>query len=110
MSLEKAWIMLVEISERTCRIEDKLHLLDQPKEQEDIFLNVEAAATVLGIKVSTLYGKVSRREVPYFKRGKLLQFDKADLIDWVRAGRKKTHKERLDEAQEFLNKIRQKKR
>ena len=50
-------------------------------------LTIQEAAKFLTLSVSTLYLKVSRREICFQKKGKRLYFLKSDLIEWVKQGR-----------------------
>jgi len=74
--------------------------LQQP--EADALLTVQQAAEFLHLTVPTLYGKVHAREIPFSKKGKRLYFSKAELSDWVKAGRKKTQAEISEEAQDLL--------
>ena len=60
------------------------------KSNQDSFLGVDEAALFLGIAKATLYGKCSKLLVPHFKKGKKLYFDKAELLDWLKSGKRKT--------------------
>jgi excisionase family DNA binding protein len=63
----------------------------QPKETDSSdLLNVSEAADLLKISVAALYTKVSRKEIPVSKPGKRLYFNKADLLEWVKLGKRKT--------------------
>ncbi len=53
-------------------------------------LNMDEAASILGLKKSTLYGFVMRRQISTVKIGKLNRFRPQDLEQWIR--------ERLQEA------------
>lgn len=64
-----------ELNDRLIRIENILIQLQevmQPelKEDQDIWLNIQNAANFLQISKATLYGKTSKREIPFYKRGK----------------------------------------
>lgn len=50
-------------------------------------LNVKQAAEILDLAVSSIYSKVSRRELPFCKRGKRLYFWKDELLEYVRNGK-----------------------
>ncbi len=52
----------------------------------------------------TVYGWVSRCEIPYAKRGKKLQFHKPDIDLWLKAGRRKTQAELSAQASEHVRK------
>lgn len=57
------------------------------------FMNIEQASAYLGLKKGTIYQKCHRREIPYYKRGSLLLFNKKDLEEWIRASRVPTNEE-----------------
>ncbi|MBT2620609.1 helix-turn-helix domain-containing protein [Chryseobacterium sp. ISL-6] len=79
------------------RIEDQLESLriffleseHQLKDSKD-FLNIREASQLINLTVSTIYSKVSRREIPVCKKGKQLYFSKKELLDWIMDGRRKT--------------------
>jgi len=60
------------------------------KEQTERFLNIKETAVFLNLSPATIYSKVSRRELPFMKRGKRLYFSKDELLDYVKNGRKRT--------------------
>lgn len=53
-------------------------------------LSIQETAELLHLSVSTIYGKVSRREIPFMKRGKRLYFSKSELLEYLKEGRRKT--------------------
>jgi excisionase family DNA binding protein len=63
------------------------------QEKAGSFLTVPQAAEFLNLSTSTVYGLVSRREIPNFKRGKHLYFSNTELEEWVKQGRRKTTSE-----------------
>jgi len=65
-------------------------------------LNVEQAATFLGLAKPTLYAHTSKREIPHLKRGKKLYFEKEKLIEWLQEGKQKTQAELSAEAQNYI--------
>jgi len=65
-------------------------------------LNVDEAALLLKYEVSTLYEKTSKKQIPHFKKGNTLYFDKNELIKWIKAGKVKTKSEIESEATTFL--------
>jgi len=83
-------------------LEESDHLRIPPiKNPEEIFLG-PPAARFLGIKLNTLYRKVSSREVPYMKRNGRLYFSRTELVDYLKAGRFKTKAEIEAEAHAYL--------
>ena len=73
----------------------------QPKGHND-FLTIKEAGDLLNLAKATIYSKVSKGELPAMKRGKKLYFSKAELISFIKAGRKPTNEEREAEAAKFL--------
>ena len=47
------------------------------------FLDIDEVSRYLGMKRSNLYLKVERREIPFYRFGRLLRFRKADIDDWA---------------------------
>ena len=70
--------------------------------EADQLLTIEEAATFAHLAKPTLYGLVSRSEVPCMKKGKRLYFSKHELMEWIKAGRKKTIAEISMEANTYL--------
>ena len=58
--------------------------------QNSSFMDVTQAAEFLGIAKATLYGQCCNLIVPHFKKGKKLYFDRAELLDWLKSGKRKT--------------------
>lgn len=55
---------------------------------EEEMLNYEQASKLLGLRKSTLYAKVHRKEVPHFRLGRrLVVFKREELLAWLRARR-----------------------
>lgn len=65
-------------------------------------LSISEAADFLNLSVPTLYSKVSRGELPVMKRGKRLYFSLPELVDYLKAGRKKSNAEIEAEADQYL--------
>lgn len=66
---------------------------EHPAKPEPEFISSDAACEVLGIKKPSLYGKVHRNEIPFYKEGKKLMFKRSELIDVINKSRKATTKE-----------------
>jgi excisionase family DNA binding protein len=65
-------------------------------------LTVQEAALFLKVTVSTLYTKVCRGEVPAYKPGRRLFFDKEELVKWISTKKLKTNVQLAEEAREFI--------
>ena len=79
--------------EKVERLELLLERLEPPKEEDNQLLTIEEAAAFLRVSVAALYTKVSRKEIPFSKPGRRLYFDKAELKEWVKLGKRKTANE-----------------
>jgi excisionase family DNA binding protein len=64
------------------------HYHNQPPSE---LLNVQQAADLMGVAVQTVYGYVTRREIPHIKPKKRLLFDREELMAWVREGKRLTN-------------------
>jgi excisionase family DNA binding protein len=63
--------------------------IDKDQDQAK-FLNADQACEFLGIAKPTLYTKCSKQLIPYFKQGKKLYFHQAELVAWLKSGKRKT--------------------
>lgn len=56
----------------------------------DEYLTIEETAKYINMAVSSVYGFVHFKRIPYIKRGKRLIFEKSKIDEWLQAGRKQT--------------------
>ena len=71
-------------------LEETKQQASTPTTQESEFLDIHGASELLGLTVPTIYSKVSRNELPVMKRDKRLYFSRVELLEYIKAGRKKT--------------------
>ncbi len=94
-------------SQMFCKIENIERILQKQATsahpQSDELLSVEQAAVFLKLSVPTIYGLVSRREIPSMKKGKRLYFSKQELTNWIKTGRNFTAIEADTEADNYLS-------
>jgi excisionase family DNA binding protein len=94
-----------EIHNKLENIEQQLlKITNQSFDEEDALLTVKEAAKLLSLSVPTIYGLVSRSQLPCLKKGKRLYFLKQELLNWIKSGRKKTVEEIQQEAENYLKK------
>jgi len=74
-------------------------IVQKPKEK---LLTIKEAADFLKLSVPTMYSKVSRGELPVMKRGKRLYFSEKELLEYLKAGRRKTNDELEREAETYF--------
>lgn len=65
-------------------------------------LTVEQTAQFLNLKKSTIYTMVSRGELTSLKRSKRIYFLREDLVNYLKAGRRKTQADIQAEAKDYL--------
>ena len=69
---------------------DRSYIIQPPepveREQSDI-IYFDEAQNLAGYKASTMYSKVSRREIPVLSTGRPLTFSREELTNWIKAGR-----------------------
>lgn len=53
------------------------------KQKEPKLMNIEEAASYLGVKLSRLYTATRRKELPFMKMGRLVRFEKDKLDQWI---------------------------
>ena len=75
----------------------------QQQPEPETLLTVQDAAKFLTLSVPTIYGLISKGEIPVMKRSKRCYFSKADLLNYMKAGRKKTVSEIEAETDSFLS-------
>ena len=78
----------------------------QATEQQDQLLTIQQAGELLNLSVPTIYGLVSRSEIPHSKPGKRLYFSKKELLEWVQNSRRKTTTEIQAAATNHVNRKR----
>ncbi len=56
------------------------------------FLNIDDLSDLLGVKKSTLYSLVEKGEIPHYRVGRLIRFERNDVDVWIEGHRR----ERID--------------
>jgi len=91
----KRWIKEAQAEMQPTKVE--------PTEQPERLLTVQKAAQFLNLTVPTIYSKVSKGELPVMKRSKRLYFSSTELLEYIKAGRKKSNAEIEQEAEAYLS-------
>ena len=50
------------------------------------FLTLKEAAAFINLAPSTVYKLTSKGDLPHYKRGNRLYFDRQELINWIKEG------------------------
>jgi excisionase family DNA binding protein len=92
------------VQELNAKIDNITSLLQSAKQnvpQSDL-LTIKDAAKFLNLSLPTLYGKVSRREIPFMKRGKRLYFSREELTSYIKSGKVLSDREIEEQTDNFL--------
>lgn len=76
---------------------------ESPNDADEL-LTVQDAAKFLSLSVPTIYGLISKNELPVMKRSKRCYFSKIELINYLKQGRKKTIAETDQVAGNYIDK------
>jgi excisionase family DNA binding protein len=98
---EKIMIELNQINKRLAELEILL-TKEKTIENKVQFINRKEVCELLNIGQMTLYGYVSKKLIPYYKFGRELQFDKQEIIDWIKSTRRQTFKEIEFQAENYI--------
>ena len=72
--------------------------IPSPKQPEKEILTVEDVCQKLGLKKGSVYNLTHRQQIPYYKRGQRIYFDRNEIDEWIRSDRRKTIKELQNDA------------
>lgn len=106
LTFEQLPMVVFQNSKALKRIEDLLTQIGAtlPNSNEpETPINIDTVSEITGYSKATLYIKVSKREIPFYKRGSRLFFKKSEIIDWMTKDRKKTVKEIKADALNSIN-------
>ena len=81
---------IVKESMREVMKERELKGSEAPTEQ---LYTAKDAAKLLDLTVPTIYNKANKGELPYMRRSKRIYFLREELIEYLKAGRKKSNAE-----------------
>ncbi|MGM9779982.1 MAG: helix-turn-helix domain-containing protein [Prevotella sp.] len=69
-------------------------------------LTLEEAAKFMGIARSSLYKMTHEQTIPFYKpNGKMIFFEKSDLLAWVRKNRVASEAEISEEAERIIQRL-----
>lgn len=94
--------ILLKLESQNNRIKTLEHLLFDAKD----VLTLEEAALFMGISKSTLYKMTHKHELPYYRpNGKLIYFEKSELVKWMLQNRSMTEDEIKDAAIQQMSEL-----
>lgn len=94
--------LLLKVESYVHRIEALENILHEAKQ----VLTLEEASIYMGISKSSLYKMTHRHELPFYRpNGKLIYFEKAELLKWMRQNRNRSEIETNEEAARHMNEL-----
>lgn len=80
----------------------QLHIKDGLTSASADVTDINEASRFLGLSKSALYKMTCSREIPHYKRGKRLYFDKSELAKWVMRNKILSQDEIEKQAEEYI--------
>ena len=94
--------LLLKVESHDHRIEVLENLLNVAKE----VLTLEEAAAFMGISKSSLYKMTHKHERPFYRpNGKLIYFEKSELLKWMRQSRTMSEAETKEAAAKHMTEL-----
>ena len=94
--------LLLKVESHDHRIEVLENLLNVAKE----VLTLEEAALFMGISKSSLYKMTHKHELPFYRpNGKLIYFEKSELVKWMLQNRSMTEDEIKEAARQQMSEL-----
>ncbi len=59
--------------------------MNQIQDSSQGYVNVQDMAEYMAIKPSTIYALVERKEIPFYKVGRLIRFRRVEIDEWMHA-------------------------
>ena len=101
-SVQKDTQMTKLIADLQKRVEALEDMLEAGKE----VLTVEEAAKFMGMARSSLYKMTSDQTIPFYRpNGKMIFFEKSDILSWIRKNRVSSREEIEEEARLHMQKL-----
>ena len=94
------------LSKQVAELQGQVKSLEQLLHQGKDVLTLEEAAKFMGIARSSLYKMTHEQTIPFYKpNGKMIFFEKSDLLAWVRKNRVSSETEISEEAERIIQRL-----
>lgn len=94
------------LSKQVAELQGRVQSLEQLLHQGKDVLTLEEAAKFMGIARSSLYKMTHEQTIPFYKpNGKMIFFEKSDLLAWVRKNRVSSEAEIFEEAERIIQRL-----
>lgn len=78
--------IIAKSADETSRRIEEANLKSLQKKEDVIFV-VKSLSEYLDLKPATIYSMTSRKQIPFYKKGKKLYFKKSEIDKWLDDGR-----------------------
>ena len=94
------------LSKQVAELQGRVQSLEQLLHQRKDVLTLEEASKFMGIARSSLYKMTHEQTIPFYKpNGKMIFFEKSDLLAWVRKNRVSSETEISEEAERIIQRL-----
>ena len=94
------------LSKQVAELQGRVQSLEQLLHQGKDVLTLEEASKFMGIARSSLYKMTHEQTIPFYKpNGKMIFFEKSDLLAWVRKNRVSSESEISEEAERIIQRL-----
>lgn len=85
--------IMAENNRLLCEVKELLEVASKPQQAPNELMSIKEASKHLNLAIATIYSMTSKKELPYCKRGKKLYFNREELSEYVRSGKRLTNDE-----------------
>ena len=101
-TFENLPLLIKELKEEVLGLKSIIEECRIPNEEKKELLNIDEVSELLSLSKSTIYTKVSRRELPFIKQSKRLYFEKSEILSCLHSSRKPTLGELNEDVHSYL--------
>ena len=106
MTQQKSVQMDSELAKYVAELEKRVRNLEDKFDSGKEVLTLQEAAEYMGIARSSLYKMTSNQTIPFYRpNGKLIFFDKDDILTWIRKNRVFSTEEIEEEARLHMQRL-----
>jgi len=73
--------------DEVAKIKELVRIQIHTEPEKRLPISIQQASKVIGKAIQTIYGLVSAKQVPFYKRGKQLYFYEDELLEWIQNGK-----------------------
>ena len=100
-----------QLNKQIADLQKRVDALEDILEAGKVVLTVEEAAKFMGMARSSLYKMTSDQTIPFYRpNGKMIFFEKTDLLSWIRKNRVSSRDEINEEARLHMQRLSEKAR